>query len=153
MSRCSGNKPALPLLPRRHVRVRAFEHLFDPGGIWTKIFQKFKCPGGRVAPKKSKIYSHWKNLWPYPNDPWNEQFLFQRSTLPADRLMVPRWARAWYPPKQICSWEILNSLPSKTPLWNHLSGGDISMTFSWSGLKEKIILKLLFATQILSIQL
>ena len=28
--------------------VGAFEQLFGPGGggIWTLIFQKFKCPGG-----------------------------------------------------------------------------------------------------------
>ena len=35
---------------RRHVRVGAFEQLFSlgrpEGGIWTKIFQKFKYPGG-----------------------------------------------------------------------------------------------------------
>ena len=55
-------------------------------------------------------------------------------------------ARAWLLPMQICSWEISNSLPSKTPVWNHLSGGDTSMTFSWSGLKEKIILKPLLTT-------
>ena len=34
--------------------------------------------------KKVKIYSHWKNLRPYPNDLWKEQFLFQWSTLPTD---------------------------------------------------------------------
>ena len=38
---------------RRHVRVGAFEQLFSlgrpEGGIWTKIFQKFKCPGGRLG--------------------------------------------------------------------------------------------------------
>ena len=41
-----GNKPSLLLW--RQVRVGAFEQLFGPGpgGIWTKIFQRFKCPGG-----------------------------------------------------------------------------------------------------------
>ena len=31
--------------------------------------------------------------------------------------MAPQWPRAWHLPMKICSWEISNSLPSKTPLW------------------------------------
>ena len=92
-----------------------------------------------------------KNLFPLKESAtlseWSLEWTISLSMVNTScRPMAPRWARAWHLPMQICSWEILNSLPSKTPLWNHLSGGDISMTFSWSGLKEKIILKPLLTT-------
>ena len=92
-----------------------------------------------------------KNLFPLKESAtlseWSLEWTISLSMVNTSwRPMAPRWARAWHLPMQICSWEILNSLPSKTPLWNHLSGGDISMTFLWSGLKEKIVLKPLLTT-------
>lgn len=92
-----------------------------------------------------------KNLFPLKESAtlseWSLEWIISLSMVNTSyRPMVPQWARAWHLPKQICSWEISNSLPSKTPLRNRLSGGDTSMTFSWSGMKEKIILKPLLTT-------